>query len=103
MDIKNLPKLTLADGTELSCNFFGLSQRGTLFITVYGLPWMEAGKIFDEPAKTQEMTFPFSDQTLTRKGFVKFEGFEILDDGGIRIQMRRRYEGEAEEGSNNDD
>jgi hypothetical protein len=103
MDYDNKPKLTLADGSTLPCDFFGLSSRGTLFITVYGLSWIEAGRIFDEPAKTSKMSFPFSDGTVTRTGFTKFEGVDILEGGGVRVTMRRRYENEAEEVTPDDD
>lgn len=94
MITENLPKLTLADGTELTCSLFGLSRSGHLYIEVYGLSWREATEIFDNPAKTASMTYPFEDGTQTRTGYTVFEGFDKVDNGGIRVTMRRKYEGE---------
>ena len=96
MATENLPKLTLADGTELPCSLFGLSRSGHLYIEVYGLSWREAAEIFDDPSKTASMTYPFEDGTVTRTGFTVFEGFDKVEDNGIRVTMRRKYEGEDE-------
>ena len=95
MTIENLPNLPLADGSEIKCSLFGLSRTGTLYIEVYGLTWREACDIFDDPTKTAEMTFPFDDGTQTRRGFTVFEGFDLVDGGGVRVTMRRKYEGEG--------
>lgn len=94
MTVENLPKLTLADGSELPCALFGLSRTGTLYIEVYGLPWREVCEIFDDPAKTKAMTYPFDDGTMTRRGFTVFDGFDRVENGGVRVTMRRKYEGE---------
>lgn len=94
MNIENLPKLTLADGSEVTCALFGKSKTGLLYIEVYGLTWREAGELFDNPEKTESMTFPFSDGPVTRTGFVKFEGIDLLENGGVRVTMRRKFEGE---------
>lgn len=94
MTVENLPKLTLADGSELPCALFGLSRTGTLYIEIYGLPWREACEIFDDPAKTEAMTYPFDDGTMTRRGFTVFDGFDRVENGGVRVTMRRKYEGE---------
>lgn len=95
MDIENLPKLTFADGTELPCSLCGKSHSGTLYVEVHGLSWREAVDIFTDPAKTQTMTYPFDGGPLTRTGYTVFCGFDVLDDGGVRFTMRRRYEGEG--------
>lgn len=94
MTTENLPKLTLADGSEITCALFGLSRTGHLYIEVYGLTWREASEIFDDPSKTASMTYPFSDGAQTRTGYTVFEGFDKLDGGGIRVTMRRKFEGE---------
>ena len=94
MTTENLPKLTLADGTKLTCALFGLSRTGHLYIEVYGLTWREAAELFDDPAKTSSMSFPFSDGEQTRTGYTVFEGFDKLDGGGIRVTLRRKYDGE---------
>lgn len=88
---KTLPKLTLADGSQLPCDFFGLSGSGRLYIDVYGLSWREACDLFDKTEKTAEMTFPFDGGPVTRRGFTVLLGHDLIEDGGVRITMRRPY------------
>ena len=90
-NIKNLPKLTLADGSEVPCDFFGLSSTGRLYIDVYGMSWREACELFDDPEKTASMTFPFDTGPETRRGFTVLLGHDLIEDGGVRITMRRPY------------
>lgn len=96
MQVDNLSSLKMADGSELKCSLFGLSHSGRLYIEVHGVTWREAGDIFEDPEKTRRMTFPFSDGPVTRVGFTVFEGVDNLENGGVRVTMRRRYEGEED-------
>ena len=90
-EIDNLPKLTLADTSTIPCDFFGLSSTDRLYIDVYGLSWREACDLFDQADKTAEMTFPFDDGLVTRRGYTVLLSHDLIADGGVRITMRRPY------------
>lgn len=90
-NVEMLPKLTLADGSQLPCDLFGVSSTGRLYIDVYGLSWREACEIFDQKEKTSEMTFPFDGGPETRHGFTVLLGHDLIEDGGVRLTMRRPY------------
>lgn len=95
MNEEEYPKLTLADGTELSCSLFGRSlNTGKMYIEIHGLGWREACEIFDDPSKTATMSYPFEGGPVERKGYTVFEGIDILEGGAVRVTMRRRFEGE---------
>lgn len=94
--MEHLPKLKMADGSELPCGFFGLSSSGRLYIDVYGMTWREACDLFDDPQKTSAMTYPFDGGPATRIGFTVLVGHDLIEDGGVRLTMRRPYVEEAD-------
>lgn len=95
MEIKNLPKLILADGAVLRCSLCGHAHTtGRLLIEVHGITLLGACEIFDDPQKTAELTMPYSEGDKTYRGFTVLEGVDVVDGGGVRVSLRRRYEGE---------
>lgn len=91
---KKLPELELADASKLECTLCGYARTtGRLLIEVVGLTLMEAVKIFDNTAKTATITMPYDDGDKVYSGFVVLESIDVTD-GGVRVSLRRRYEGE---------
>lgn len=89
--VEDLPKLTLADGSTVPCDFFGLSSSGRLYIDAYGMDWREACELFDDPQKTASMTYPFDGGPETRNGFTVMLGHDLIEGGGVRLTLRRPY------------
>ena len=95
MIIENLPKIELADGTKLTCSLCGLAHTtGRLLVEVYGITLMNACKIFDDPKKTASITMPYDDGDKVYQGYVVLESVDVVEGGGVRVALRRRYEGE---------
>lgn len=92
---KKLPELELADASKLECALCGYARTtGRLLIEVVGLTLMEAVKIFDDPSKTATIAMPYDDGNKVYSGFVVLESIDVTD-GGVRVSLRRRYEGES--------
>lgn len=95
MDEKKLPQIELADGSKLDCAMCGLARTtGRLLIEIRNLNLLKAVKIFDNAAKTATITMPYDDGDKVYKGFSVLESVDVLD-GGVRVSLRRRYEGES--------
>lgn len=96
MPTDNLPTLKLADDQALPCSLFGVSSiSNTLYIDVYGLSMMEALLIFSDAEKTSTMVFSSGEESITRSGYIVLLGVEIIpDSNGIRVTMRKKFEGE---------
>lgn len=92
---KKLPQIKLADGSEYDCTLCGYARTtGRLLIEVVGLTLMETIKIFDDPSKTASITMPYDDGNKVYSGFVLLESIDVTDTG-VRVSLRRRYEGEG--------
>lgn len=92
---KKLPQIKLADDSEYDCTLCGYARTtGRLLIEVVGLTLMEAVKIFDDPSKTASITMPYDDGDKVYSGFVVLDSIDVTDTG-VRVSLRRRYEGEA--------
>lgn len=89
---KKLPQIKLADDSEYDCTLCGYARTtGRLLIELPGLKLIEAVGIFDDNAKTAEITMPYDEGDKTYKGFEVLESVDVLEDGGVRVSLRRRY------------
>lgn len=92
---KKLPQIKLADDSEYDCTLCGFARTtGRLLIEIRNLDLLKAVKIFDDPSNTASITMPYDDGNKVYSGFVVLESIDVMD-GGVRVTLRRRYEGEA--------
>lgn len=88
---KESPYITLADGVEFPCNFFGYAESiGWQYIDIPNITLAEAASIFSDLEKTSRITFTNFSDTVVREGFTVCVGVTLTEDV-CRITMRRPY------------
>lgn len=85
------PVITLADGTELPCDFFGYAASvGLQYIDVPGITVIKAARIFGDEKKTEKITFAGGDEVVVREGYTVCVGISLGSES-VRITMRRPF------------
>lgn len=88
---KESPYVTLADGTEFPCDFFGYAESvGWQYIDIPDITLADAASVFSDSEKTSRIVFKNSSDTVVREGFTVCVGVTITE-GICRITMRRPY------------
>ena len=88
---KEAPQITLADGTELPCDFFGYSASvGLQYIDIPDITVVKAARLFGDAKKTAQITFENASETVVREGFTVCAGI-TASDNVCRVMMRRPY------------
>ena len=85
------PTVTLADGTELPCVFFGYAASvGLQYIDVPGITVVKAARLFGDEKKTGKLTFAGGDETVVREGYTVCVGISLGSES-VRVTMRRPF------------
>lgn len=88
---KETPQITLADGTELPCDFFGYAASvGLQYIDIPDITVVKAARLFGDTKKTTQITFENASETVVREGFTVCVGI-TASDNVCRVMMRRPY------------
>ena len=85
------PTVTLADGTELPCDFFGYAASvGLQYIDVPGITVAKAARLFGDEKKTGKITFAGGGETVVREGYTVCVGI-ALGSESVRVTLRRPF------------
>lgn len=85
------PTVTLADGTELPCDFFGYAASvGLQYIDVPGITVVKAARFFGDEKKTERITFTGGDETIVREGYTVCVGISLGSES-VRVTLRRPF------------